>query len=143
MSLLKSKKLGFSALTLVVLALAAAQGCSSSGDDSQAAPTAGTSSGGASGHAGTGSTSAGTGGSSTAGTGTGGSSTAGTGAGGTAGSTTTMGEAGAGGAADCDGPDGCYNCAPTVDAQFLNHCVAGGCQPAQDFNLPATLPALP
>ncbi|HTA89565.1 MAG TPA: hypothetical protein VK745_08315 [Polyangiaceae bacterium] len=141
MSLLKSKKLGFSALTLVVLALAAAQGCSSSDDSGQATPTAGTSSGGASASAGTSST-AGKGGSGTAGTGTGGSSAAGTGAGGSAGST-TMGEAGEGGAADCSGPDGCYNCAPTNDTQFLNHCVAGGCQPAQNFNLPATLPPLP
>lgn len=148
MSLLKSKKLGFSALTLVVFSLAAAQGCSSGGDDSQAMPTAGaTSTGGASGHAGTSSTSAGTGtgGANTAGTGTGtgGASTAGTGAGGSAGTTTVTGEAGEGGAADCNGPNGCYDCAPTNDTQFLNHCVAGGCQPAQDFHLPATLPALP
>jgi len=143
MSPLKSKKLGFSAAVVVVLGLALAQGCSSSDDSSQATPTAGTNAGGTSSHAGT----TGNGGSSTAGkggtgTGTGGTTSPTAGTGGAAGSP-DMGTAGEGGAIDCNGPDGCYNCAPTTTVQFLNHCVAGGCQPAQDFKLPATLTPLP
>jgi hypothetical protein len=143
MSPLKSKKFGFSAAAIIVFGLALSQGCSSS-DDSQAAPTAGTSSGGTGGHAGTATGGSGTAGH--AGTGTGGSSTGatgGTGGTGGAGGSPDMGMAGEGGAADCSGPDGCYDCAPSTTTQFLNHCVAGGCQPAQDFHLPATLPALP
>jgi hypothetical protein len=139
MSLLRSKKFGFSALAFGVLAFAAAQGCSSGDDDNQATPTGGTSSGGAAGHAGTNNGGTNAAGTSSAGKG-GTSATAGSG--GAAGATET-GMAGEGGAVDCNGPDGCYNCAPTNDVQFLNHCVEGGCQPAQDFHLPATLPALP
>ncbi|HEX3850296.1 MAG TPA: hypothetical protein VHW01_04980 [Polyangiaceae bacterium] len=141
MSLLRSKKFGFSALAFAVLALAAAQGCSSGDDDNQATPTGGTTStGGAAGHAGTSTSGGSAGHAGTSTGGNGGTTTAGTG--GAAGATET-GMAGEGGAVDCNGPDGCYNCAPTNDTQFLNHCVAGGCQPAQDFHLPATLPALP
>ncbi len=140
---LSSKKLGLSALGVFVLALAVVQGCSSSDDSSQAQPTAGTNSGGTKANGGSG-------GASTGGTkANGGSSAGGTttqgGSGGQAGSGTPDegGAGGEGGAVDCNGPDGCYNCAPKTDTQFLNHCVAGGCQPAQDFHLPATLPALP
>ena len=111
MSSLKLNRIGFGATALVVLAIAAVQGCSSSSDD-QAAPTAGTG-GTSSSTGGKGGTSSSTGGkgggATTGGSSTGGSSTAGT---------TTMGEGGAGGA-------------PT----------GGMCEPAEDHGEAAYLAA--
>ena len=139
MSTPKNNRLGFLAAGVTLVAILAAQGCSSSDDSSgQAMPTAGkpstggssSSTAGSGGKSGGSSSTAGSagkpstgGGSSEAGAGSGGtSSVAGdTGAGGEAGST---GEAGAG---SCDGPNGCYNCAPITTPQYANHCVTGGC----------------
>jgi len=128
MSAFKVKKLGYLAAVTTLLALVVAQGCGS--DDNQAAPTggAGKSSAGAGGKANT-----------TAGAGGKASTTAGdTGkAGGDpieeggAGGAIEMGMGGEGGEGvvgpDCSDPTGCYSCTPKTNAQFLNHCVEGGC----------------
>jgi hypothetical protein len=83
MSYLKKNRVGFVAAAVVVFAIAAVEGCSSSGDD-QSAPSAGT--GGQT----TGGTSGGTGTAGSAGKG-------GTSSGGSAGSGTTAGTGGTGG----------------------------------------------
>ena len=36
---------------------------------------------------------------------------------------------GTGGQQNCDGPNGCYNCAPTTNDQFLNACTDATCVP--------------
>jgi hypothetical protein len=130
MSFFKAKQLGFLA-GLTVLALGVAQGCSS-GDDSQATPGGGA--GGAAGKAGsTGKSGSGNsnGGNDTPGAGgeAGSTPTSNGGDAGTAGTSPVGEEAGAAGAAPvaCDGPNGCYSCAPTTDIQFANYCVTGGC----------------
>ena len=129
MSPVNAKKLGFLAASAALLALFAAPGCGSSSDN-QATPMAGSSAAGKSG--------AGTGGKGNAGA-AGKSSTAGTGANGgeisqggsgndnAGGDANEGGMGGEGNPVNCDGPKGCYSCTPTTNAQFLNHCVEGGC----------------
>lgn len=121
MSLLNLKKFGFMAASVGLLAIVAAQGCSS--DDTQAAP-----SGGSGGKASTGG-SAGKPGSA----GKGGETENGGSAGvveDTAGAGGVDAEGGAGGEAPidpgCIGDDGCYSCTPKTNNQFLNACVEGG-----------------
>jgi hypothetical protein len=84
--------------------------------------------------------------SATGGTGTGGSTSSGGGGstggttssgGGGTGGTVTTGGGGTGGAPNCDGPNGCYSCKPTVDVQFLNACTNAQCSP---FDNVARLP---
>jgi hypothetical protein len=125
MSFFKLNKLGFMVASAALLALAATQGCSSD-DDSQAAPSGGSSgkagsgnAGKANGEGGSGDTngeggSGNVGNSSSSDAGTGGSMDAGAG-----------GEAGGGN--NCTGADGCYSCTPSTSLQFENGCVAGGC----------------
>ena len=131
MSPFKAKKLGFLAAGITV-ALLVAQGCSSSGDDSQASPTAGA----AGAHAGS-TGKSGAGNSAGATNNNGGSGNTGNdnaGAGGVDTNPNPGAEAGAAGEAgapsvnqSCVGADGCYSCTPTNTTQFLNACVAGGC----------------
>ncbi|MFT3773685.1 MAG: hypothetical protein QM820_50570 [Minicystis sp.] len=62
-------------------------------------------------------------------TGTGGSGTGGSGTGGTGGT--------GGAAPNCDGPNGCYACAPKKNEEFLNACTTAQCSP---FDNAARLP---
>ena len=127
MSRVNAKKLGLLAASAALLALFAVPGCGSSSDN-QATPMAGSSAAGKSG--------AGTGGKSSAGA-AGKTSTAGTGgtdiAKGGSGNDNAGGDANEGGMGgegntmNCDGPKGCYSCAPKTNIEFLNHCVEGGC----------------
>lgn len=125
MSLLNLKKFGTLAACVGLLALVAAQGCSS--DDKQATPS----------HAGSGGKSAASGGSEDKG---GSGSKAGEGNNGgaagnpdeaTGGVAGEDGEGGMGGEPSvdpsCVGKDGCYSCEPKTNTQFLNACVEGGC----------------
>lgn len=41
---------------------------------------------------------------------------------------------------DCEGPDGCYGCAPTTPTQVLNACTDATCEPFP--NTPERLPLL-
>ncbi|MEP7050716.1 MAG: hypothetical protein ABJB12_10200 [Pseudomonadota bacterium] len=137
MSSFKLNKLGFMVASAALLALAAAQGCSS-GDDSQAAPNGGAAGKAGSGNAGSGNAGKtnGEGGSGDT-TGEGGSGNVGNSSNGDAGSGNTGntgnteagagGEAGTGNTAQCTGADGCYSCTPATSIQFENGCVAGGC----------------
>ncbi len=128
MSSLKLNKLGFLIAGASLLALVAAQGCSSD-DDSQAMPTAGSAgtgkAGNGNGEGGSGDTN-GEGGSGNVGNTSngGGNSDAGTGPSSEAGN---GGEAGGMPAAGCTDATGCYTCTPTNSAQFENKCVTGGC----------------
>jgi hypothetical protein len=132
MSSFKAKKLSLLAASITV-ALLVAQGCSSSGDDSQAAPTAGA----AGAHAGsTGKSGAGNGdsGAPTSNGGSGNTGNTGNIDAGTGGTDNNPGDAGAAGAAGapvvdpgCVDATGCYSCVPKTNDQFLNQCVAGGC----------------
>ncbi len=64
--------------------------------------------------------------------------TGGAGGGGTSSSSATgTGGGGTGGAANCDGPNGCYSCPPKTGSQFLNACTSAQCSP---FNNVARLP---
>ncbi|HYQ03196.1 MAG TPA: hypothetical protein VER96_31195 [Polyangiaceae bacterium] len=125
MSLLNLKKFGTLAACVGLLALVAAQGCSS--DDTQATPS----------HAGSGGKSAASGGGEDKG---GSGSKAGEGNNGgaagnpdeaTGGVAGEDGEGGMGGEPSvdpsCVGKDGCYSCEPKTNTQFLNACVEGGC----------------
>ena len=44
-------------------------------------------------------------------------------------SATGTGGDGSGGAANCDGPNGCYSCPPKTGSQFLNACTSTQCSP--------------
>ncbi|HEY5372260.1 MAG TPA: hypothetical protein VIK01_01175 [Polyangiaceae bacterium] len=131
MSRFNAKKLGFLAAGITTLALFAAQGCSSSGDDSQATPTAGAGGGhaGSAGKSGAGAGNVGDSGATNNNGGSGNTGNTDAGAGGTG--DVTGGDAGAAGTPPvdpgCVGADGCYSCAPKTSSQFLNACVAGGC----------------
>ena len=135
MSRSNAKKLCYLAAGAAILALFAAQGCSSDSVD-QAKPTAGApSTAGAGGKA-----NAGAGGK-TSGAGKGGAEEAGGtapsegGAGGEPGEGGMGGMGGEAGAPEnCDGPKGCYSCTPTTNSQLLNHCVPGGCPATFDNN---------
>ncbi len=147
MSVFKAKQLGFLAAGLTFLALSATPGCSD--EDTQAAPSAGTGGdeedAGAGGRSGSGNTAgagavnsggdAGSdavpGGGETAGAGGDGGESPGA-TGGTGGGGPTGGTGGTGGMVSCDGPNGCYACAPVTAAQFANHCVSGGCPATYD-----------
>ncbi|HEY0462952.1 MAG TPA: hypothetical protein VGC79_02030 [Polyangiaceae bacterium] len=122
MSLLNLKKFGFMAASVSLLAIVAAQGCSS--DDTQATPSGGSggkpSTGGAAGKAGS--------------EDKGGDANNGGTAGvveDTAGAGGVDAEGGAGGEPPvdpgCIGDDDCYSCPPKTNSQFLNACVEGGC----------------
>jgi hypothetical protein len=135
MSLFKAKKLSFLAAGITVVALFAAQGCSS-GDDSQAAPpTAGAGGGHAAGSTGSsGKSGAGNGESGATGNNGGSGNTGNENAGAGGVETNPGGEAGTAGEAGappvepgCVDATGCYSCAPKTNDQFLNQCVAGGC----------------
>src|SRR5690349_7017536 len=72
-------------------------------------------------------------GTTTSATGTGGAG----GGGGSTGSSSATGTGGAGGAPSCDGPNGCYSCAPKTGTQLLNACTTSQCSP---FDNAARLP---
>jgi hypothetical protein len=79
-------------------------------------------------------TSSGPGGGPASSTGTDG--TGGFGGGGATGTGGAGGGAGGGGG-NCDGPNGCYDCPPHSNDQFLNHCTTAQCAP---FDNEARLP---
>jgi hypothetical protein len=123
-------------LGAALLVSGALPACSS---QNQQPPTLTTSGTGASG--GTGGTSAG--GTSSGGGGTGGTSTGGTGGTGTGGTAGAGGTGGTGGdttgstSTNCDGPNGCFACAPQANKEFLNACTNAQCSP---FDNVARLP---
>jgi hypothetical protein len=119
----------------------------SGGKGGTAGKGGGTSNGGAAGNA-----TGGGGGAAGGGTG-GGGGAAGGGTGGSGGGNTDGGTGGAagggagggGGQQNCTGANNCYNCAPTTQDQFMNHCSDNTCIKYDNAanGVPATLPAIP
>jgi hypothetical protein len=130
MSLFKAKKLSFLAAGITVVALFAAQGCSSDDDSQAAPPTAGAGGGHAAGSAGKSGSGNGESGATNSNGGSGNTGNTGNSEAGVAG-VDNNGEAGAAGAAPvepgCVDATGCYSCVPKTNDQFLNQCVSGGC----------------